>query len=430
MNKLEFAELARVRLEARGYSNRTVKAYLMWTNRLADFYPGKEIGQLTDEQIEVFLEFLLKRRRLSISTVAQALHAFTAVFSATVSRDLDLNTARQWRKGEAPEIFTPDEVLALFDSTDNETYELIFKLIYGAGLKLSEALSLRVEDVVVDGPYLHVTKRGKANRERVAVLPSSIIEDLKPFLSSRNPKEPVWQGSTSEGTLSSSAVQKAFKRALRRTGNPKPLTIRSLRYSYIKHLEAHGVPLWSILSELGMSSSRTLDMMSKVGVEDSSVDISPLDLLSDQASNPSADQRESMHWSGMHPAVADVAKSRFESGHLADSVEAALKSVEARVRDLTVNTAAEKLRGSKLMQRALSPNAPVLQLADLTTESGRNVQIGYMQIFAGSMTGIRNPKAHDNLQISTGEAAHLLYLASLLMYKLDEACTNASNKAV
>jgi len=60
-------------------------------------------------------------------------------------------------------------------------------------------------------------------------------------------------------------------------------------------------------------------------------------------------------------------------------------------------------------------------LDNISTKTGRNIQIGYMQLFSGAMTGIRNPKAHNNLTITPERAIHFMFLASLFMYKLDEA---------
>ena len=72
------------------------------------------------------------------------------------------------------------------------------------------------------------------------------------------------------------------------------------------------------------------------------------------------------------------------------------------------------------MTTAFSPNKPVIRLSALESESDKNKQQGYMQIFAGSMTGIRNPKAHGNIESSRARTLHLLALASLLMHQIDE----------
>ena len=64
-----------------------------------------------------------------------------------------------------------------------------------------------------------------------------------------------------------------------------------------------------------------------------------------------------------------------------------------------------------------NPN-PIIYLADLSNDSGKNIQDGYMYLFAGAVSGIRNPKAHENIEISLERATHLIFLLSLLMHKL------------
>jgi uncharacterized protein (TIGR02391 family) len=77
--------------------------------------------------------------------------------------------------------------------------------------------------------------------------------------------------------------------------------------------------------------------------------------------------------------------------------------------------------GADLMRRAFTPNSPVIRLAELDTDTGKSEQEGYMQIFAGAMMAIRNPKAHSHEVIDEKRAIHHLFLASLLMFKIDEA---------
>jgi uncharacterized protein (TIGR02391 family) len=125
-------------------------------------------------------------------------------------------------------------------------------------------------------------------------------------------------------------------------------------------------------------------------------------------------------WDGLHPDVVGLAKSRFESGHFADSIEAVFKEVNNKVKQIVKEHKGEEYDGSDLMNKAFSLQNPIITLADLSTETGKNIQKGYLQIFAGAMIGIRNPKAHDNLVIDKKRAIHHLYFASLLMYKIDE----------
>jgi len=125
-------------------------------------------------------------------------------------------------------------------------------------------------------------------------------------------------------------------------------------------------------------------------------------------------------WTIIHHTIIETSNKRFEDGQFADSVEAALKAVNTRVKDCTKSRTGKELDGAKLMNFAFSLDNPVISLDDLSTLTGRDVQVGYMQIFAGAITGIRNPKAHENMVINESQAIHRLFLASLLMSKLDE----------
>lgn len=125
-------------------------------------------------------------------------------------------------------------------------------------------------------------------------------------------------------------------------------------------------------------------------------------------------------WGLLHPKVAEVARTRFESGHYADAAEAVFKEINDIVRKLVKAQTGKEYDGASLMQCAFSAQNPILKLDDLGSETGRNIQVGYMQIFSGAMTGIRNPKAHANVEIDSVRSIHFLFLASLLLFKLDE----------
>lgn len=135
--------------------------------------------------------------------------------------------------------------------------------------------------------------------------------------------------------------------------------------------------------------------------------------------NGYSNNNSSSIWDNIHPQIASVAKERFDVGHYADAVEAAFKEVNARVKGIYTSRTSIEKDGAKLMQAAFSVQNPIIKLGDISTETGTNVQQGYMEMFAGAMIGIRNPKAHNNQTISKADAIRKLHFASMLMYKLD-----------
>ncbi len=124
-------------------------------------------------------------------------------------------------------------------------------------------------------------------------------------------------------------------------------------------------------------------------------------------------------WGLIHPVIVNLTKKRVDDGFYADAVEAACKALNALVRGIVLNKTGEELDGAKLMQRACSVDNPVIRLTKGKSQSDQDTQQGYMQIFAGVMTGIRNPKAHDNESISREDAFRKLAMISMLMYKVD-----------
>lgn len=125
-------------------------------------------------------------------------------------------------------------------------------------------------------------------------------------------------------------------------------------------------------------------------------------------------------WKDLHPSVIASSKSRYDSKHYADAVEAALKGLNLQIKEYVVSVGGDELDGARLMRRAFSLNNPLIKLEKLETESERNIQEGYMNLYAGAMIGIRNPKAHENITIDASRCRHMLYFASLLFQVFDE----------
>ncbi len=144
------------------------------------------------------------------------------------------------------------------------------------------------------------------------------------------------------------------------------------------------------------------------------------DLEDERYSHLTASSVNDSIWYLLHPEIVRVSRTRFESGHFADSVEAAFKEINKVVKEIVKSNSGEEIDGAPLMYKAFSQNDPIIRIGDLSTETGRNIQQGYMQIFAGAIIGIRNPKAHQNEVIDFTEAFHLIIIASQLMRKLDE----------
>ena len=136
--------------------------------------------------------------------------------------------------------------------------------------------------------------------------------------------------------------------------------------------------------------------------------------------NGPSNNNPSSIWENIHPQIVAVSKARFNNEHYADAVEAAFKEINTRVKKIYKDRTSVEKDGAKLMLAAFSVQNPIIKLGDISTETGTNIQQGYMEMFAGAMIGIRNPQAHNNLLITKDNAIRELHFASMLMYKIDD----------
>ncbi len=137
-----------------------------------------------------------------------------------------------------------------------------------------------------------------------------------------------------------------------------------------------------------------------------------------------ANQSQVAIWDLIHPSIIRVSRKLYEDGHFSNAAGDAFIEINDRVKRLFQIVKPNETNipdGQAAMNTVFSDNNPLVEFCDRSTDTGRNIQKGYMQMLAGAMSALRNPKAHSNITITAEDAMrHLLY-ASMLMYKIDEA---------
>lgn len=128
-------------------------------------------------------------------------------------------------------------------------------------------------------------------------------------------------------------------------------------------------------------------------------------------------------WKYVHHEIKNVSYKNFQVGQYADAVENSFKLLEYKICTAYKAIKSEEKHGRSLMQSAFSEKNPCFIFENLNTESGRNVQVGYMAIFSGAMAAIRNPKAHEIINMSKEDAIDRIIFASMLLKKFLKATT-------
>ncbi|MDH4023393.1 MAG: integron integrase [Gammaproteobacteria bacterium] len=176
-------EVARDRMRTRHFALRTEQAYLQWIRRYVRFHRRQHPRDLGAAGVEQFLTHLAVERKVSASTQSQALQALLFLYRNVLEMDLPWleNVTRAVRPRRLPVVLSREEVRSVLAGLHGSSL-LIAQLLYGSGLRVTEALRLRVKDLLLERGEL-IVRDGKGGKDRVTVLPGAVEGALRTHLS-------------------------------------------------------------------------------------------------------------------------------------------------------------------------------------------------------------------------------------------------------
>ena len=172
----------RTAIRLRHFSRKTEEAYVGWARRFILFHGKRHPSEMGEAEVTGFLTDLAQVRHVSASTQNQALCALLFLYRHVLGRQLGALDGLVWgkRSTHVPVVLTPAEVVSVLDRLSGTSW-LIVALLYGAGLRLTECLELRVKDLDIGGHQI-VVRSGKGQKDRRTTLPESIVEPLERHL--------------------------------------------------------------------------------------------------------------------------------------------------------------------------------------------------------------------------------------------------------
>ncbi len=268
LNKLD------TELKIRAFSRETVKAYKRYNFLFLDFV-GKKPVQITEDDMKSYLAYLISEKKLSSSTVALARSALLFFYNEVLGRGFArIRTPKISRR--SPSVLTKKEVKSLLEACATRKSRLIIELLYSSGLRVSECLSLRVEDMDFE-EGICIVKQGKGKKDRITVLSRSLAPRLRKYLDENNLSSGLVFRNSRGGRLTARNVQKIVSGAAKRAGINKKATPHKLRHSFATHLLESGVSIRIIQELLGHSNLQTTQIYTRVSRENIRRVKSPLD---------------------------------------------------------------------------------------------------------------------------------------------------------
>ncbi len=270
-------------LRLRNLCPSTQKTYLACVHKYAAYHMRSPV-EMGEQEVRDFLVYLCDERRLHPTTVKCYVVSLKFLYANTLGRP---EVVRPWLMPRVPkklpEILSGTEVQEVLAAFESVKYRAVVMTTYGAGLRISEACALHVEDVDSKRMLLRI-RYGKGGKERYAMLADRLLAALRAYWRQERPKGPyLFPGQKPNAPLSTSAVRKALHKVIKECSITKRVTPHIMRHSFATHLLETGTDIRIIQVLLGHESIRTTTRYVQVSARHIGRVNSPLDVLGTEA---------------------------------------------------------------------------------------------------------------------------------------------------
>jgi len=240
-------------LKYRNYSSKTIDSYL---SCLKDFfnYLGVDYNKYNEFKIK---EYLIKKKEAGRSgqTINVYLNAIKFYYENIIKIPFKINLRYAKKPKRLPIILSRKEIDIIIDSIKNSKHRLMIALAYGAGLRVSEVVRLKVTDLNFERLSIHI-KQSKGAKDRITVMPEKLKNDLINICTGKSPTDYIF-ASERGGRLTERTAQKVFENTLKIANIKKSATFHSLRHSFATHLLENGIDVRYVQELLGHQNIRT-----------------------------------------------------------------------------------------------------------------------------------------------------------------------------
>ena len=278
-------------MQLRNLAPVTQRNYIAHATAFAQFY-GKSPEVLDQEAVREYLLYLLNERKLSPDGVNQQVSALKFLYLTTLEMPwTDEDFPRAKRPYKLPVVLSHEEVVLFFDHVPSLRYRAALMICYGAGLRVSEAVAVKISDIDSKRMLLRV-EQGKGGKDRYAMLSPRLLEVLRIYWRAARPKVYLFPSWRTGKHLNANSLQQACRDAWQRSGLRKRVTVHTLRHSFATHLLENGTDVRVIQVLLGHSLIETTARYAAVTPQLIGATLSPLDRLDKQPAKAASKSRK------------------------------------------------------------------------------------------------------------------------------------------
>lgn len=259
------------------YSDHTVRVYTTYFRDFQEYFEGCDIDRITPEEINGYLVFLINEKGISTCQQNQRINAIKFYYEKVLGQPRRCYAvSRAKREKTLPDVLSKEEVRAILSAVVTDLrFWCMFSVLYSAGLRISELLALKPDDINVSRSLIRV-RQGKGRKDRFTLLSKPLIKKLTEYRELYKPK--VWLFERMPGEqFTESIVSKRLKAAAQEAGITKRIYPHLLRHSFATHLIEQGTDLKIVKELMGHNSIRTTEIYVHIADTFKSNIKSPLD---------------------------------------------------------------------------------------------------------------------------------------------------------
>jgi len=236
----------------RRLSHKTIKSYIFWNKKFFKFCK-KDHNEITKKDVKEFINYL-SDKNLSSNTLNVALNSVKFLIDWVLYKRWRLDIKYSKKPKKLPVVLSRREITSLFKSIKNPKHRLMLELMYAAGLRVSELVHLRVNDLVVEDNYGWV-RCGKGNKDRIFIIAEKLKDSLKKYIEKERLgyNSYLFKGQT-YSHLTTGTVLKIVKRSAKEARINKNVHPHTLRHSFATHMVENGYSSHTLQGLLGHSS--------------------------------------------------------------------------------------------------------------------------------------------------------------------------------
>lgn len=264
-------------LRSKRYSESTLTTYSEALKSFLIFYREKPIADITNEDVIVYNNEYILKNNLSISYQNQTINSIKLFFKIIHDSKIVIEELHRPKNAKRlPNVLSKEETFQLIDLTTNLKHKTLLALIYSSGLRISEAINMKITDIDSQRMLIHV-KNAKGKKDRYTILSTKVLGLLREYYTVYKPKTYLFEGQYGE-QYSSRSAQSVLQQSAKKAGITKEISLHTLRHSFATHLLESGTDLRYIQDLLGHSSPKTTMIYTHVTSTSLKKIINPFDM--------------------------------------------------------------------------------------------------------------------------------------------------------